>query len=136
MWNPLIMGFISPSIHSRLSHLLTCIQQLLHHVEVRVGNAVMQGRVAVAVGHVGDVVQHGRGDVPEGTQVVLHHGGQRRLLAGHAEPFVLNRIHTGSLRAQQVESERAADEEAVEYWQSEYSPGLYCRQPLSRTDEH
>lgn len=70
----------------------------------------MQGCVAVAIGHVGNVVQHSWGDVPEGTQIVLHHRGQRRLLAGHAEPFVLNCIYTGSLRGQEVESEHSADE--------------------------
>lgn len=69
----------------------------------------MQRRVAVAVCHVGNVVQHGWGDVPEGTQIVLHHGGQSRLLAGHAEPFVLNRIYTGSLKGQEEESEHTAD---------------------------
>lgn len=82
---------------------LTCIQELLHHVEVGVWYTVMQGRVAVAVGHVGNVVQHVWGHVPEGAQVVLHHRGQRRLLAGNAEPFVLNSIYTGSLRRQEVE---------------------------------
>lgn len=70
----------------------------------------MQSRVAVAVGHVGNVVQHGWGDVPEGTQIVLHHRGQRRLLAGHAEPFMLNCIYTGSLRGEEVESGHTADE--------------------------
>lgn len=79
-------------------------------MEVGVGNAVMQGRVAVAVGHVGNVVQHGWGDVGEGSQIVLHHRGQRRLLAGHAEPFVLECIYTGSLRGQEVQSEHSADE--------------------------
>lgn len=69
----------------------------------------MQSRVAVAVGHVGNVVQHGWRDVPEGTQIVLHHRGQRRLLAGHAEPFMLNCIYTGSLRGEEVESEHTAD---------------------------
>lgn len=79
----------------------------------------MQGRVAVAVGHVGNVVQHGWGDVPEATQIVLHHGGQSRLLAGHAEPFVLNGIYAGSLRGQEEESEHISPTKAAECWESE-----------------
>ena len=39
---------------------LTCVQQLLHHLKVGVRHAVVQRRVAIAVGHVDDVAQDGR----------------------------------------------------------------------------
>ena len=57
----------------------------------------MQGCVAVAVGHVDHVPQHGGGEDGESLQVVLHHGRKRQFLAGHAEPLVLHRVETSSL---------------------------------------
>lgn len=78
--------------------LLTCVQQLLHHLEVGVRHAVVQRRVAVAVRHVDDVAQHGRRDGLELPEEVVHHDGERRLLAGDAEPLVLQRVDAGPLR--------------------------------------
>lgn len=71
---------------------LTCIQQLLHHLEVGVRHAVVQRCVAVAVGHVDNVAEHCGRDGCEGPQVVVHHAGHCRLLAGDAEPLVLHRV--------------------------------------------
>ena len=76
---------------------LTCAQQLLDDVEVGVRDAVVQRRVPVAVRHVDHVPQHGGGEDGESLQVVLHHGGKRQFLAGHAEPLVLHRVETSSL---------------------------------------
>lgn len=82
---------------------LTCVQQLLHHLKVGVGHAVVQRSVPVAVSHVDDVAQHGWRDGPKSPQIVLYHGPHRRLLAGHAKPLVLHRVQTGSLRRREEE---------------------------------
>lgn len=66
-------------------------------------HAVVQRRVAIAVGHVDNVAEHCGGDGSEGPQVVLDHSCQRRLLAGDTEPLVLHRVQTGSLRGGEVE---------------------------------
>lgn len=80
---------------------LTCIQQLLHHLEVGVGHAVVQRRVAVAVGHVDNVAEHCWRNGHKGPQVVVNHTRHRRLLARDAEPLVLHRVQTGSLRKEE-----------------------------------
>lgn len=52
----------------------------------------MQSRVAVAVSHVGYVLQHGLRDDTKGGQVVLHCVGVSGLLAGHGEPLLLEAL--------------------------------------------
>lgn len=75
----------------------TRVQEQLDDLEVGVGHAVVQGRVAVAVRHVDDVAQDLGGHGREGRQVVPHHGRDRRLLAGHAEPLVLQGVQAEPL---------------------------------------
>lgn len=62
----------------------------------------MQGRVAVAVCHVDDMAQDLGGHGREGRQVVPHHGRDRRLLAGHAEPLVLQGVQAEPLPKHQA----------------------------------
>lgn len=61
------------------------------------GHAVVEGRVAVAVGHVDDVPEDVRGDGLERRYVVPHHGRTGRLLTGHAEPLVLQGVQAEPL---------------------------------------
>lgn len=77
--------------------MVTCIEQLLDNMEVGMGDAVMEGCVAIAIGHVDHVLQQGRRDVPESIQVILHHGSHRRLLTGHAKPLMLDRVYARPL---------------------------------------
>lgn len=76
---------------------LTCVQQQAHHAEVGVGDAVVEGCVAVAVGHVDHVLQQDGGQLGEGHEVVGDAGGLRRLRTGHAEPLQLHRVSAGQL---------------------------------------
>lgn len=80
------------------SQILTSIQQLFHNVEVGMGYTVMEGSVAIAIGHVYDVLQQGRGDASESIQVVLHHLRHGSLLTGHSEPLVLHCVHIWPLK--------------------------------------
>ncbi len=73
-----------------VSQILTSIQQLFHNVEVGMGYTVMEGCIAVAIGHVYDVLQQGRRDASESIQVVLHHLRHSSLLTGLSEPLVLH----------------------------------------------
>lgn len=52
----------------------TSVQEQLHDLEVGVGHAVVEGRVAVAVRHVDDVAEDVRGNGLERRYVVAHHG--------------------------------------------------------------
>lgn len=70
----------------------TCVQQFPDDAKVGVGDAVVQGRVAVAVGHVGYVLQHGLWNDTKSGQVVLHRVGVSGLLAGHGEPLLLEAL--------------------------------------------
>lgn len=62
----------------------------------------MQGGVAIAVRHVDDVTQDFRWDGLKGGYVVPHHGRDGRLLAGHAEPLVLEGVQTEPLPRHQA----------------------------------
>lgn len=81
---------------------LTGVQKLLDDGEVGVRHAVVQRRVAVAVGHVDHVAQHAWADGPERRQVVGHGGRRCRLLAGGPEPLVLHGVDARPLREKQT----------------------------------
>lgn len=77
---------------------LTCVQQQPHHTEVGVGDAVVESRVAVAVGHVDHVFQQHRRHLRKRHQVVGHPRGLSHLGAGDAEPLELHSVGAGELR--------------------------------------
>lgn len=52
----------------------TSVQEQLHDLKVGVGHAVMEGRVAIAIGHVDDVTEDVWGDGLKSGYVVPHHG--------------------------------------------------------------
>lgn len=85
-----------------VSQILTSIQQLFHNVEVGMGYTVMEGCVAVAISHVYDVLQQGRGDASESIQVVLHHLCHSRLLTGLSKPLVLHCVHIWPLEGHKM----------------------------------
>lgn len=77
----------------------TRVQQQLHDVEVGVGDAVVQGRVAVPVGQVHHVGQEGWRELGEGQEVVGDCVGDGGLLAGQTEPLLQDQAAAGELRA-------------------------------------
>ena len=77
---------------------LTRVQQQAHHDEVGVGDAVVQGGVAVPVRHVDHTYEQGGGDLGEGHQVVGDALRLGRLSAGDTEPLQLHSVGAGELR--------------------------------------
>lgn len=77
----------------------TCVQQQLHNVEVGVGDAVVQGCVAIPIGQVDHVSQEGWGELGKGQEVVGNRVRDGRLLAGQTEPLLQDQAAAGELWA-------------------------------------
>lgn len=75
----------------------TCIQQFLHHPEVRMGYAVVQCCVAILVSHVSHMSQNSRRDMMTHAQKPLNCLWICFLLTGHTEPVLLDHVQAGTL---------------------------------------
>lgn len=75
----------------------TCIQQFLHHPEVRMGHAVMQCCVAILVSHVSHLSKNSRWYMTTHAQKTINCLWTCFLLTGRTEPVLLDYVQTGTL---------------------------------------